>query len=329
MSRKFNARFVGVALATLVTLVATVTPSAAAEQLFPDRPIKLVVPFAPGGAADQLARIVAEGMTSRLGQPVVVENKGGANGIIATGAVASSKPDGHTLLLCTSALLTNQSLYKTPYDVSKNITPITKLVSVPLLLVTNPALNLKTVSDIINYGKATPGGLSYSSWGIGSSAHLAGELLRLTSGVPMVHVPFKGSAAAMSEVLAGRIPFAFTTIPVSLQHIAAGKLTLVASTSVEPLPQLPNAPLLKNVGYPELTVEGWNGICGPGGMKASTTAAISNAILETLAGQSARRSMIDDGYVIVANTPLEFAKDFKREMPMWNSIIKRSGVTAE
>jgi tripartite-type tricarboxylate transporter receptor subunit TctC len=317
-----------VAMTVLAVCAVATTPVAAKAATFPDRPIKIVVPFSPGGASDQLARVVAEGLTSRLGQPVVVENKGGANGIIATGAVASSKPDGYTLLLCTSALLTNQILYKTPYNVDADITPISKLVSVPLLLVTNPASPLKTMGDLVKEAKSKAG-LSYSSWGIGSSAHLAGELFRLTAGVPMVHVPFKGSAAAVQEVLAGRISFAFTTIPVSLQQINAGKLHLIGSSSSEPLPQLPNAPLLKSLGYPELALEGWNGICGPGGMPSNVSSVIAGALQKTMADQNVRRGLLDSGYVIVANSPEEFAKNFKDEMPMWNSIIKRSGVKAE
>lgn len=249
-----------------------------------------------------------------------------ANGIIATSSVTSAKADGYTLLLCTSGTALNQTLYKTPYDALTDLTPITNLITVPMLLVVNPSLPVKSVAEFLDYAKKNPNGMSYSSWGVGSSAHLAGEMLRLSVGVPMVHVPFKGSAGALSEVLAGRIPFAFTTIPLGLQHIKAGKLRLLGVTADAPVPQLPGVPLLKNSGLPELVVEGWNGLCAPGGLPNDVVQKLYKAVDATLKEPAVRERLTDEGYVIIGNRPSEFSRAFKAEVPKWAELVKKANI---
>ncbi len=315
-------RFIAVACVLL-------SASYAFAQQYPAKPVKLIVPYTPGGGADGIARSVAEGMTQRLGQPVVVENRGGANTIIGSEYVASQPADGYTLLLCVSSLTVNQSLYKVNYDALRSFTPISILVSVPLVLVTAPSLPVKSVHDVVALAKARPGELTFASYGSGSSSHLAGELMKTMAGIEMLHVPYKGSSPSLTDVVAERASMSFSTIPPALPLVKAGRLKAIAVTSPQRLEQLKDLPTVAESGLPGFDVVGWNAICAPGGTPRPIVDRLYSVIRDTLATPATRDRLVNMGYVVVGNTPDEFAALMKSEAGKWAKVIQESHIKIE
>ncbi len=313
------------ALAAAAGLAAVASPALGADA-WPSKPIKLIVPYPPGGSTDTLARILADGLTSRLGQPVVPENKPGAATIIGTEYAAAQAPDGYTLLLCTPGLPINPSLYKVNYDPEKSFTFVSLLVSLPLILIANPEVPVKSVSDVIALAKAKPGEVAYTSYGMGSAAHLAGELFSTMSGTQFLHVPFKGSSPAVMEVIAGRAQLSFTTIPMVVPQIKAGRVKPIAVTSQQHVDIVKDVPTISESGLPGFEVIAWNGLCGPAGLAQDIVERLHKATNEILTQPESRARIADAGYVIANTTPAEFRAFVRSEQAKWSKLIQEAHV---
>lgn len=317
------ARLVAIAAASCLALGAW--PVAAADA-WPTKPIKLIVPYPPGGSTDTLARIVADGLSTRLGQPVVPENKPGAATIIGTEYAAAQPPDGYTLLLCTPGLPINPSLYKVNYDPQKSFTFVSLLVSLPLILVAHPEVPVKNVSDVIALAKSKPGEIAYTSYGMGSAAHLAGELFSTMSGTQFLHVPFKGSSPAVMEVIAGRAQLSFTTIPMVVPQIKAGRVKPIAVTSQQHVDIVKDVPTISESGLPGFEVIAWNGLCGPAGLSQEIVDRLHKATHEILSQPESRARIADAGYVIADTSPAEFRAFVRSEEAKWSKLIQEAHV---
>jgi len=301
-------------------------PSALA-QTYPNKPIRLVVPFVPGGGSDAAARILARGMTERFGQQVVVDNRGGANTIIGTELVAKSRPDGYTLLVCTGSLTINPSLYKLNYDTLEDLTPVTMYLRGVLLLVVHPSLPVHNVKQLVALAKAKPGELTFSSYGAGSPGHLAGELFKSMTGTNMLHIPFKGSAPSISEVLAGRISMTFGVLAPVWPHVKAGRLRPVAFATPERRPDHPDIPTIGETvtGFEAV---GMNGICAPSGMPKEIIQKLHSVISDVMTNRELRTKLIDGGADIVERPlpPEEFGAFVRSEIAKWKKVVDGAGV---
>ncbi len=314
---------------TLASCCLVLAATFAGAQTFPSKPIKFVVPFTPGGSADALARIFAEGMVERLGQPVIIDNKPGANTIIASEFTAAQAADGYTVYLCTPALPINPSLYKVRYDPDKSFTYLSLLASVPLILVANPTVPASNIQELIALARSKPGGLEFTTYGLGSAAHLAGEMLQEMTGTKMLHVPFKGSSPAVMEVVSGRAALSFTTIPMVVPMINAGRVKAIGVTAPQRVDIVKNVPTLAESGVPGYDVVSWNGLCGPGGMPKDIVDRIYKAVADTAASPQYHARLVDAGYVVVASKPEEFKALVASEVRKWGKLIRDNNIKVE
>jgi len=296
-------------------------------QNFPVRPVKLVVPFPPGGPSDIFARMVARGMTDRLGQPVFVENKGGAGGVIGVDYVAKSTPDGYTIVLnnLSSLAISPYSLSTIPYDPNKDFAFITSVVRVPEVLVVSPSLPVKNLAELIGYAKAHPGKINFGSAGAGSITHLAGELLKKEAGIDIVHVPYKGAAPAVSDLLGGVVQMAILDVPVLLPHIRSGKLRAIAVTSAKRAPSLPDVPTTVESGYPRVISDNWYGLVAPAKTPADVQKRLHDAAVAALRAPDLLEQFAKLSGVAMPSTPEEYAAYVKSEQAKWSAIVKAIG----
>jgi len=303
------------------------TPSAIA-QAYPTKQIRVISPYVSGGGSDLVARAFAAALHERFGQPAVVENRGGANGNIALDLVASAPPDGHTLLLCTSALAINPSLYKTSYDPINSFTPISMILRGTLLLVVHPSVPARDVKELIVLAKKQPGQLTFSSFGSGSPAHLAGELMKDMSGIDMLHVPYKGSAPALLDVIAGRVSMTFSVMTVVLPHVKAGKVRAIGLATKERSEGYEEFRTLDESGLRGFEVAGWNGVCGPAGLPKEISARLHSLIVETFGSDAMRSRFVKMGYGILRHptSPEEFAAKIRSDFEKWAKVIKAAGI---
>ena len=309
----------GVSLALVAAL--------ASAQTYPTKPIRLVVPFPPGGATDILARDVAQKLTEAWGQSVIVDNRPGAGGNIGSELVAKSAPDGYTLEMGTVGThAINASLYaKMPYDHVKDFTPVILVAGVPNVLVVNPALPANSVAELIAYAKANPGKLNFASSGNGTSIHLSGELFKVMAGVQITHIPYKGSAPALQDLLGGQVQMMFDNLPPSLPQIKAGKLRALAVTSLTRAPALPDVPTLAESGLPGFEASSWFGILAPAGTPAPIVAKLNAEIAKWLATPEAKEKLAKQGANAAGGTPDDFAKHIAAETAKWAKVVKDSG----
>ena len=307
---------------------AAVLPAHAA---WPERPIRLMVPFPPGGAADFMSRGMAQRLAIELGQQVVIENRGGAGGIPAAEAVAKAPADGYTLFFATMGILTiNPALHaKLPYDPLKDFTPITVTHLTPRVLVVHPTVAAKTVGELIALAKTRSGGLSYGSAGNGSSSHLAGALFANMAGVEMLHVPYKGSAPLLTDLLAGRLDMTFDSFTVYDEHIRSGKVRAVAVTSKNRLTVLPGVPTIAEAGLKGYDVSNWLGVLGPAGLPADVVASLHGALTRALATPSLRAQLTALGVEPTISTSAEFTALIRAELPKWAELVKKTGAKAD
>lgn len=319
------------ALQFALLCVSLATSPALAAETYPARPIRLIVPFPPGGPADALARIVGEKLGTSLGTAVVVENHSGAGGNIGMGIGAKAAADGYTLVLAPAGNLTvNPFLYRSvPYDVARDFAPVTVLATVPNILVVNPALPVKTVAELVKYAKAHPGELNFSSPGNGSGAHLAAELFKRMAGIDMVHVPFNGIAPAVTAVLGGQVQLMFAGAPSVLQHVKSGKLTALAVASLQRIAAAPDLPTLAESGFPGFDVTSWYGIVAPAGTSSEIITRLRSEMATALKDPAVKEKLAGLGAEPVGNTPEEFAAMIKSETAKWGKIVKDANITAE
>jgi tripartite-type tricarboxylate transporter receptor subunit TctC len=305
---------------------------AAAAQGYPARPVKILVGFAAGGPTDVIARIVAQDMGASLGQSFIVENRPGANAIIATEVVAHSAPDGYTTLFSSLSLLVNSILpgTKAQYDPFKDFAPVSNAANLPMVIVTATANPAGSMKDLLALAKAKPGEISYGTSGIGGSSHLAGAMLETFTGTKMINVPFKGNGPALAEVMAGRVTFMFYPIVGIADQVAAKKLKVLAVGTPQPHPDFPGVPTMAESGLPgfEETAP-WVGMLVPAGTPAPVVARLSEEMRKSIAKPETRERFKQLGAVAIADTPEEFAAFLRKDYERWARVIKASGVKAE
>ena len=299
-------------------------------QTYPNKSIRLFVGFPPGGGSDALARLLGAALPEKLGQQILVDNRPGANTILATEYVKSQPADGYTLLFVSASFSINPSLYKLSYDIEKDFSPVTVVAIVPLLLITHPSLPVRTVKDIIALAKAQPGKLDYASFGIGSAAHLAGEMMLSMTGTSMVHVPYKGSAPAVADVIGGRVTMMMPGIGSAINLARDKKLRAIAVTTAKRATGAPDIPTIAESGIPGFDVATWESIQAPAGTPVEAINRLNTAIREVVAGSELRQKMINLGFEPDAmKSPAETAQFIRAERQKWAKLVKERNIKAE
>ncbi|MDQ0140064.1 Bug family tripartite tricarboxylate transporter substrate binding protein [Cupriavidus necator] len=303
----------------------------AQAESYPAKPIRLIVPFAAGGTTDIVARAVSDGLGRELGQPVVVENRGGGGGAIGADALAKSAPDGYTLGIATvSTMATNPATNpKNPYDPLKDFAPITNLVNVPNVLTVNPKVPAKTLKEFVAMLKANPGKYSYASAGKGSISHLDGELFKDITKTDMVHIPYRGSGPALNDTLAGQVNAQFDNLPSSMPHIQAGKLRALAVAAPKRVEGLPDVPTFAEAGMKDMNNMAWYGLVAPAGTPAAIITRVHDAAVKALQDPNVKRRLADSGAYTDGNTPAQYAAQIKRELDLRKKIARDQNITLE
>jgi tripartite-type tricarboxylate transporter receptor subunit TctC len=297
-------------------------------QTYPTKPIRLIVPFAPGGPADIQARLIGTKLTEAWGQPVVVENRPGGNTIIATELTARADPDGHLVQVISAGFAINLSLYaKLPYDSLRDFAPVTQLTSGPAIVVVHPSLPARSVKELIQLARSRPGQLTYASAGLPSQ--LAVELFKVTTGTDMVHVPYKGAAPAMIDLIAGHVQVSFPTIGGGLPHAQAGRLRALATTGAKRAPAAPELPTMIEAGVPGYVATNWFGTAVPAKTPPAIVAKLSQEIARVLRLPDVRERLLTQGMEPISNTPDEFSKYIQSEISKWSRVVKASGARPE
>lgn len=296
---------------------------------YPTQPIRLIVPFAPGGGTDMIARVVGKKLGERLGQPVIVDRPG-ASGIIGAEAVARSAPDGYTLLMATTAISSNGSLYNTiSYDLKKDFAPVSQLANAPAVLVVNPGMPVSSLQELIRYARERPGQVNYASYGVGTAPHLVAELFQQSSGTRLYHVPYKGGGPAVLATLSGETRLLFPSLVPVMNHIRNGKLRALAVASDKRSPSLPDVPTFREAGM-EFETGTWFGIVARGGTPAPIVARLHKEIVALLNDADVRKSISDEGAEVVPSaTPEAFGKLIQAEAERWAKVVRTAGIRIE
>ena len=318
-----------IAVVTGVAVSAAAFIGPAAAQSYPTRPVTIVVPYAAGGATDILGRLIAKRLQEKLGQPFVVENRPGAGTVVGADHVARSTPDGYTLLLATSTTLAiNATLFKKlPYNPAKDFTAVGLVANVPFVLVANPQLGVKSLKDLIALAKSKPGALTYGSAGNGSPHHLFMELLKSMSGINMVHVPYKGSAPAMMDVVSSHVSAMISDLTPALAQIRGGKVVPLAVTTAHRLDALPDVPTVAEAGVPGYEATAWQGIVGPAGMPDDVVKKLNDELRAFTADPAAKEAFAKVGLQTASDTPAEFDAYIHSEIKRWADVVRSSGAT--
>ena len=297
-------------------------------QDFPTKPIKLIVPFPPGGPNDIIARVVASKMQELIGQPVVIDNRGGAGGVIGTDAVAKAEPDGHTIAITSAgALAISKSLQeKVPYDSLKDLKPVTLVAKVPELLVVANNVPASSMKELLALAKSRPGKMNFASTGPGSMPHLAGEMFRITADIDIVHVPYKGAAPAVNDIIGQQVEMVFLDIPVLLPQVQSGKVKPIAIGSRERAASLPDVPTTGEVGLPQIEAENWYGMVAPAATPPSVIARLHKVTAEALKAPEVKEKLASQGAILVGNTPEEFAAYIQSEIDKWAKVAKAANI---
>ena len=298
---------------------------------YPSKAIKLVVPYAPGGGADSVARIVAKKVSENIGQAIVIENKGGAGSIVGTEVVAKAEPDGYTLLLGQSGPISiNPAVYKTlPYDPVKDFAPVTMTTAYPYILVVNSELPAKSLQEFVALAKSKPGAMNYGSTGVGAANHLVAELFNSKAGLKMTHVPYRGTALAVGDLLGGQLTMVFGD-PISvLPHIKSGKLRALAVTSLQRSPVAPEVPTVAESGYPGFEALAWHGILAPAKTPPAIVKKLNEEITKALGDPETRALLVNQAMQTVGSTPEEFAAFIQKDIAIWKAVAATANVTVE
>jgi tripartite-type tricarboxylate transporter receptor subunit TctC len=319
------------ALAATVAAGSFTALPAAAQQAYPTKPITMVVPFSAGGTTDILARIVGDALRKELGQPILIDNRAGAGGNIGASLAAKAKPDGYTLFMGTVGThAINASLYKKlPFDPIKDFQPLTRVAMVPNLLVANPARPYKNVKELLAYAKANPGKVTFGSSGNGSSIHLSGELFNNLAKVDMIHVPYKGSAPAVTDLVGGQIDVMFDNMPSAIQHVRNGRLKALAVTTAKRSPELPDVPTIAEAGVPGYEATSWFGLFTVAGTPAAELARLNAALAKVLADPEVKAKMVAQGAEPYSEKPEQFAAFIAKESAKWGQVVKAAGATVD
>jgi tripartite-type tricarboxylate transporter receptor subunit TctC len=314
-------------VALLAGLALLLFPAAVLADDFPAKPIRLIVPFPAGGPNDIIARIIGQRMTELVRQPVLIDNRGGQSGVLGTDAVAKAAPDGYTIAITSAgALAISPSMEKVAYDTARDLAPVTLVATVPEMLVTATSIPATNMAELIALAKAQPGKLNFASTGPGGMPHLAGELLKLAAGIDIVHVPYRGAAPAVNDMLGSQqVQMAFFDLPILLPQIGAGTLRAIAIGSLERAPTAANVPTLKELGY-DLRIENWYGMVAPAGTPPAVIAKLNEIAVKAMADPGVKEKLAAQGATLVGNTPEQFRDFIAAETAKWAKVIKDAGV---
>jgi len=320
----------GVPYAACLAAALVYMTAAHAQPAYPQKPIRLVVPFPPGGGTDILARLFGQKMSETLGQQIIIDNRGGAGGTLGTDIAAKAAPDGYTLILVSGSHAINPGLYqKLPYDSVNDFAPITQIATSPGILVVNPSLPVKSVKDLIALARAKPGQINYASAGSGTPPHLAGELFKVMAKIDMVHVPYKGNAPAFTDVIGGQVSLIFPTMPSAMPFIKSGKLRPIAVTSAKRSPAAPDIPTIAESGLPGYEATSWYGILAPARTPPQIVARLHEVLVSVIGAPDMQDKLAAQGLDPVGNTPQQFAAVIKSEIAKWAKVVKASGAKPE
>jgi tripartite-type tricarboxylate transporter receptor subunit TctC len=310
--------------------IAAALPLLVLAQGYPEKPIRMIVPFPPGGSVDVVGRAMTPKLSERLGQQVVIENRSGASGTIGTEAVARARPDGYTVLLNTIPFVTNSYLYKeVPYDPFTDFLPVSWLCSSPGTLVVNPSVPARSVRELLQLAKAKPGALNYSAAGAGTNPHFAGELFNYLGNVDLVAIQYKGGGPSLLAALGGEVGITFPNISEAIPHAKTGRLVVLGVGSARRSPALPEVPTIAEAGLPGYEFVTWHGVLAPKGTSAAIVSLLNAKLKETLTAPEQQRLFEQMGFEIVASTPEEFAAHLKRESEKWGKVIKERHIRVE
>jgi tripartite-type tricarboxylate transporter receptor subunit TctC len=315
-------------IARLLFLSLVLASSAQAQERYPSRPLRIVVPFAPGGSTDIFARLVDEQLSAVLGQGVVIENRGGAGGNIGADAVAKSAPDGYTLLMATTGVMAiNNALYKSmAYDAAKDFEPVVFIASITNVLIVPPDLPARTVAELVALAKSQPGGLSFASSGAGSSTHMSAELFKTLTGTDILHIPYKGSGQALPDLISGRVSMMFENMPGAVSHIKAGKVRALAVTGLRRTAAMPELPTVAESGVPGYESLSWSGLAAPAGTAREIIQKINRETAAILAMPEMRAKLGEQGGEAIGGSPERFAEHIRAEREKWGRLIRERGI---
>jgi tripartite-type tricarboxylate transporter receptor subunit TctC len=311
----------------LLAILSLVLPPLSAAEDFPAKPIRLIVPFPPGGPNDIIARVIGQRMSEIVHQPIVIDNRGGQAGVLGTDAVAKSAPDGYTIgIVSASALSISPTMEKVAYDVARDFAPITLVATVPEMLVVASSVPARDTKELVALAKAEPGKLNFASAGTGGITHLAGELFKLTAKIDIVHVPYRGAAPAINDLLGQQVQMAFLDLPVILPHIKAGTLRAIVLGAKERVPTAPDVPTTAEVGMPDILIENWYGMIAPAGTPPPIIDRLNRVATEAMADPAVKEKLADQGLALVPQTPEQFRAYIASETARWAKVIKDAGV---
>jgi tripartite-type tricarboxylate transporter receptor subunit TctC len=317
-------------LMPLLAAITSLSTSALASDAFPSKPVRILVGFSPGGSNDIVARLIAPKLSEGLGQQVVIDNKPGAGGNIAASAMLSAPADGHTLMMCTTGTLSIQPhLIKAPFNPETDLLPVTQIANAPYLLLVNAALPVKDVKELVAYARAKPGIINFASSGNGTGGHLAGEMLKARAGIDIVHVPYKGTGQAMTDLLAGQVSMIFDQPVSSMPYAQSGKLRILAVASPRRLPALPDVPTVAESGIPAFDPVTWTGLCAAKGTPAAAIERMQREVAKVLAMPEISKRLVQDGLEPVGSTPQKFREFLVADKRKWGGVIKESNVKAD
>jgi tripartite-type tricarboxylate transporter receptor subunit TctC len=313
--------------ALLIGLSLLLSPALAAAQDFPSKPIRLIVPFPAGGPNDIIARVIGQRMSELIKQPVLIDNRGGQGGVLGTDAVAKAAPDGYTIAISSAgALAISPSMEKVAYDTRKDLQPITLVAKVPEMLVVATNVPAKDMNELIALAKAQPGKLNFASSGPGSLPHLAGELLKLTAKIDIVHVPYRGAAPAVNDLLGQQVQMVFLDLPVLLPQVKAGGLRAIAVGAPQRVPTAMEVPTTAEAGMPDLLIENWYGMVAPAGTPAAVIATLNRVAIEAMRDPAVKEKLASQGAELIVDTPEHFRGFIDDEIKKWEKVIKDAGV---
>ncbi len=311
----------------LVGLALLLLPALARAEDFPTKPIKLIVPFPAGGPNDIIARVVGQRMSEIFRQPVIIDNRGGQAGVLGTDAVAKSNPDGYTIgIVSASSLVINPTMEKVPYDVARDFAPVTLVTTVPEMLVVASNVPAKNMDELVALARAQPGKLNFASAGVGGLPHLAGELFKLTANIDIVHIPYRGAAPAINDLLGQQVQMAFLDLPVLLPHIGAGSLRPIALGAPKRAPTAPDVPTTAEVGMPDILIENWYGMIAPAGTPENIITLLNAVTNEAMSEPQVKQKLADQGLTVAGNTPKQFRDYISAETKKWARVIKAAGL---
>lgn len=307
----------------LAGLALLLLPTLALAEDFPTKPIKLIVPFPAGGPNDIIARVVGQRMSEITKQPVIVDNRGGQGGVLGTDAVAKAAPDGYTIgIVSASSLVINPAMERVPYNVSTDFAPVTLVTTVPEMLVVASNVPAKNMAELVALAKAQPGKLNFASAGVGGLPHLAGELLKLTANIDIVHIPYRGAAPAINDLLGQQVQMAFLDLPVILPHIKAGSLRPIALGAPERAPTAPDVPTTAEIGMPDLLIQNWYGMIAPGGTPENIVNLLNAVTNQAMDDPQVKQKLADQGLTVAGDRPKHFRDYIASEAEKWARVIR-------